>query len=113
MTPRMRIAHRLKRLTDEVTMLRGKVDEQEIYSAAKDEAMRDFVNMRISQLNSAIRSTNGPRPGESPEQYRARLVAANKRPNVLADRPAAPFAAGPATEGSEVERRVGPRETGE
>jgi hypothetical protein len=34
-------------------------------------------------------------------------------PNVLADRPAAPFAAGPATEGSEVERRVGPRETGE
>lgn len=81
MTPRMRIAHRLKRLTDEVTMLRGKVVEQEIYSAAKDEAMRDFVNMRISQWNSAIRSTNGPRPGESPEQYRARLVAANKRPN--------------------------------
>ena len=32
--------------------------------------------------------------------------AALERPNVLADRPAAPLAAGPATEGSGVERRV-------
>jgi hypothetical protein len=35
------------------------------------------------------------------------LAKWNKRANVLADRPAAPLAAGPATEGSEVERRVG------
>lgn len=86
MTPRMRIAHRLKRLTDEVTMLRGKVVDQEIYSAAKDEAMRDYTNTRISQWNSAIRSTNGPRRGESAEAYRARLVAANARPNVEVSR---------------------------
>ena len=36
-----------------------------------------------------------------------RASAIRMRSNVLADRPAAPLAAGPATEGSEVERRVG------
>ncbi len=54
-------------------------------------------------------------PEQTHDSYFAQLRAylASKTPNVLADRPAAPFAAGPATEGSEVERRVGPRETGE
>lgn len=82
MTPRRRIANRLNRLVNEVTELRGKVVEQTIYSNAKDEAMRDFVNERIGQWNAAIRATNGPKRGESEQSYQARLVAANKRPNV-------------------------------
>lgn len=45
--------------------------------SVKDAAMQAFVNARLSAINAAIRSTNGPRRGESADSYRARLVAAN------------------------------------
>ncbi len=69
----------LRRLTEEVTHLRAKSVEARILSTAKDEAMRDYVNGRISEWNSVMRSMNGPRPGETAASYSARLVAANSK----------------------------------
>ncbi len=77
MTPRRRIAHRLKRITEEVTRLRAKAVNGEILSTAKDEAMRDYINERIAAWNEAIRATNGPKRGETPQAYQARLLEAN------------------------------------
>lgn len=79
MTPRMRITHRLKRLIDEVTGLRAKIVEQEIYSTAKDDAMREYVNDKIAKWNTAIRATNGPKRGELGTAYRARVEIVKER----------------------------------
>ena len=87
MTPRMRVASRMKKLSAEVAMLRGKIVEQDIYSTAKYEAMREFVNQKISRWNAAIRATNGILPGESMQRYQARLVAANRPPNAAGNAP--------------------------
>jgi len=78
MKTKKRIASRWRRLTDEVTALRGRVVEQEIYSTAKDEAVREYVNKRIAEWNAAIRASNGIRRGETMRQYQARLVKANE-----------------------------------
>ena len=76
---RFKPRNHLRRLTEEVTQLRARVVEAEILSAAKDEAMRDYVNGRISAWDSVMRSMNGPRPGETAASYSARLVAANSK----------------------------------
>lgn len=73
-----RLNHKLKTLVDEVTSLRSRVVKQDIYSSAKEEAMREYINKEIAKWNSAIRSTNGIRPGETMESYRRRILEANK-----------------------------------
>ncbi len=45
-----------------------------IYNASVDE-----VNKKISAWNAATRSTIGPRPGETRDQYEARLIEARKK----------------------------------
>lgn len=70
----------LRRLVLENTRLRARQVEAVALSSAKDEALREYVNHRIAATNAAIRTTNGPRPGESSASYNARLVAANQRP---------------------------------
>ena len=75
---RPRPRNHLRRLVLENTRLRAAQVEQAALCTAKDEAMREYVNLRIAQTNAAIRAANGPRPGEPTASYSARLVAANK-----------------------------------
>lgn len=67
----------------EVQRLRRKIGlmqvELDFKTELKDEAMQRYVDESISRWNSAIRASNGPRPTETPEQYSARLVAANRK----------------------------------
>lgn len=44
----------------------------------KDEAMHDYVMMRINAINAAIAKTHGKKPGETNSEYQRRLVLANQ-----------------------------------
>lgn len=76
-TPKLRRRPHMRRLVLENTRLRAQNVEGVMLSQHKDEAHREYVNLRIAQINAAIRATNGPRPGETAEAYSSRLVAAN------------------------------------
>lgn len=71
--------NRIGGLMNELHQLRSSKVETEIISNAKDEAMRDYVNKWIARWNTAIRSTNGMRRGETMQSYNKRLVEANAR----------------------------------
>ena len=57
--PRMTPKHSYASLIAENRRLRTLERLKEHWSTAKDEAMRDFVNMRISEINQRIRASNG------------------------------------------------------
>lgn len=69
---------RMQRLERKIALMQVELDFKD---QLKNEAMQQYVNDSISTWNSAVRATSGPRPKETPAQYNARLVAANKKEN--------------------------------
>ena len=64
------------RLRDRIAKMQVELDFRE---QLKDEAFQKYVTDSISAWNSAVRSTNGPRPNETPAQYQQRLIEANRK----------------------------------
>jgi hypothetical protein len=70
------------KLQRQVVYLEAKVKELSIKLEARDiiknEALQKYTDDMIALYNSAIRSTGGPKSGETADQYRQRLCLANK-----------------------------------
>jgi hypothetical protein len=62
----------IKKLKEQIKSLNSLVENIPIYNL-------EYVESRIKSINTAIRSTNGSKPGETDAEYQLRLVRANRK----------------------------------